>query len=413
MLIACSITKLNEARRIRRSMLKTKLKIVFAACMLSAAAFAQQGKIYQDGGNWVQEVSGSLATARKLHIRVEAGAVYVEGGSQPGITYKMITRVRTSSEEKARRQFDQYKLSASLHGDTASIEAECGSPHKFSGEYTITVPRDMELVKIETDGGAVSAKGISGRVEAETGGGKVHLEDIGGDANVETGGDAIEVDRIGGDLTAETGGGKLYLGSVKGLVNATTGGGDVMLLSGGRSAVLESGAGDIQVKQVGGDLKITTGGGNIDVDSASGPISVETAGGSIRIGWAKGLVRAETAAGRIELNGIPAVHAETASGGILARFIVLPGDHTDSVLETANGDIVVYLPVNFRASIRAAIEAANGQRIYSDFPEIPVRMEGNADWPQTITAEGSLNGGGPTIKVQTVSGNISFKRANQ
>jgi len=40
-------------------------------------------------------------------------------------------------------------------------------------------------------------------------------------------------------------------------------------------------------------------------------------------------------------------------------------------------------------------------------------MEGNADWPQTITAEGSLNGGGPTIKVQTVSGNISFKRANQ
>src|SRR5882724_8202443 len=97
------------------------------------------------------------------------------------------------SEEKARRQFDSYKINAYVKGDTAWIVAECGSPHRFSGEYVISVPRDMELVKVETDGGAVSAKGISGRVEAETGGGKIHLEDIGGDANAETGGDSIEV----------------------------------------------------------------------------------------------------------------------------------------------------------------------------------------------------------------------------
>jgi hypothetical protein len=109
---------------------------------------------------------------------------------------------------------------------------------------------------------------------------------------------------------------------------------------------------------------------------------------------------------------MPSVRAETGSGGILARFVVLAGDHADSVLETANGDIVVYLPANFRASVRAAIEAANGQKIYSDFPEIPVQMR-DSEWPQTITAEGNLNGGGPTIKVQTVSGNIWFRRANQ
>ena len=412
MLLARSITKMNEARRIGRSMLKTTFKIAIAALMLSAAAMAQQGKIYQDGGAWVQEVSGSLAGVKKLHVRVEAGAVHVEGGSQSGITYKMVTRVHSSSEEKARRQFDAFKLNAYVHGDVAFIVAECGSPHRFSGEYTISVPRDMEQVKIETDGGAVSTKGISGRVEAQTGGGKVHLEDIGGDASAETGGDDIEVNQIGGDVNVQTGGGKLYLGSVKGLVNASTGGGDVVLLSGGRGGVLESGGGDIQVKQSGGDLKISTGGGNIDVDNVAGPVEVETGGGSIRVGYAKGLVRAETGSGRIELNGMPSVRAETGSGGILARFVVLSGDHADSVLETANGDIVVYLPANFRASVRAAIEAANGQKIYSDFPEIPVQMR-DSEWPQTITAEGNLNGGGPTIKVQTVSGNIWFRRANQ
>jgi len=412
MLLARSITKMNEARRIGRSMLKTTFKIAIAALMLSAAAMAQQGKIYQDGGAWVQEVSGALAGVKKLHVRVEAGAVHVEGGSQSGITYKMVTRVHSSSEEKARRQFDAFKLNAYVHGDVAFIVAECGSPHRFSGEYTISVPRDMEQVKIETDGGAVSTKGISGRVEAQTGGGKVHLEDIGGDASAETGGDDIEVNQIGGDVNVQTGGGKLYLGSVKGLVNASTGGGDVVLLSGGRGGVLESGGGDIQVKQSGGDLKISTGGGNIDVDNVAGPVEVETGGGSIRVGYAKGLVRAETGSGRIELNGMPSVRAETGSGGILARFVVLSGDHADSVLETANGDIVVYLPANFRASVRAAIEAANGQKIYSDFPEIPVQMR-DSEWPQTITAEGNLNGGGPTIKVQTVSGNIWFRRASQ
>ena len=197
MLSARSITKMNEARRIGRSMLKTNFKIAIAALMLSAAAMAQQGRFIRSGG-WVQEVSGTLASVKKLHVRVEAGAVNVEGGSPSGISYQMVTRVHSSSEEKARRQFDAYKVNAYVHGDTAFIVAECSSPHRFSGEYAISVPRDMELVKIETDGGAVSAKGISGRVEAQTGGGKVHLEDIGGDASAETGGDSIEVNQIGG-----------------------------------------------------------------------------------------------------------------------------------------------------------------------------------------------------------------------
>jgi len=393
-------------------MLKANLKIVIAAVTLSAAAMAQQSKVYQESSGWAQEVAGSMSGAKNLRVRVEAGSVRVEGGSQTGISYKMVTHAHTSSEERARRQFEDYKLTASVRGDTAWIEADCRSPHRFSGEYVISVPNGIESVKIETDGGAVSVKGIGGRLEAQTGGGKLHLEAIGGNVNAETGGDSVEVNQIGGDLTVQTGGGSLYLGAVKGAVNASTGGGDIVLLSGGGSAILETGAGDIQVKQCGGDLKVTTGGGNIDVDTVVGPIEVETGGGSIRVGSAKGLVRAETGSGRIELNGIPSVRAETGSGGIMARFVSVSGDRADSVLETASGDIVVYLPVNFRARVRAAIEAANGHKIYSDFPEIPVRTE-DGEWPQMITAEGNLNGGGPTIKVQTVSGNIWFRRANQ
>ncbi len=65
-------------------MLKTNLKIVVAALMLSAAAMAQQGRIYQDAGGWAQEVSGSLAALRNCTSRVEAGEVRVVGGGSIG-----------------------------------------------------------------------------------------------------------------------------------------------------------------------------------------------------------------------------------------------------------------------------------------------------------------------------------------
>src|SRR5436305_14192359 len=79
-------------------------------------------------------------------------------------------------------------------------EWEGGSPHKFSSEVNVTVPRNMEFVKIETEGGDVVTTGISGRLEAQSGGGAIHLDDIGGTVNAETGGGAIDVGNVGSDL---------------------------------------------------------------------------------------------------------------------------------------------------------------------------------------------------------------------
>ena len=52
----------------------------------------------------------------------------------------------------------------------------------------INVPRNVDLVKVETDGGDLVAGGIAGRVEGESGGGSIHLDDIGGAVSAETGG---------------------------------------------------------------------------------------------------------------------------------------------------------------------------------------------------------------------------------
>ena len=169
-------------------MLKNTFKFALLAGLITTLCFAQQSSIQKEGGSWTSTVNGSLSGVRNLHIKVEVGAVRVEGGSSQGITYVIRNRSYESSEDRARRQFEQYKISSYTRGDTAWIVGDWqgGRPHKFSSEVTVSVPRDMELVKIETEGGNIVTAGISGRLEAESGGGSIHLDDISGAINAET-----------------------------------------------------------------------------------------------------------------------------------------------------------------------------------------------------------------------------------
>jgi hypothetical protein len=396
-------------------MLKKFSKLVAALLLILPLAVAQDSRVYREGGNWAQEITGTLAATKNLRIKVDMGAVRVVGGSQPGISYVIRNRVSSSSEDQARREFDSYKISAYVRGDTAWIVADWqgGRPHRFSGEFTVNVPRDMEAVKLETDGGSVSTTGIAGRVDAQSGGGSLHLDDIGGAINAETGGGSIDVGTTGGDLSLHTGGGSIKVLSAKGKINAESGGGSVVVVSGLQGAVLETGGGSIEVERCAGHVKASTGGGSIELGDIGGPAEIETGGGSIRLASAKGPVRAETGGGSIELNGVPSAHAETGAGGIVAKFVSSSAERTDSLLATSAGDITVYLAANLNLSIRASIEVANGHSIRSDFPEIRVTTEGGDYGPKTVTAEGSLNGGGPVLKVRATTGNISFRRASR
>ncbi len=398
-----------------RCMLKKLAKFVAVALLLLPLASAQETRVYREGGNWAQEVTGTLAAAKNLRVKVDVGSVHVQGGPQAGISYSIHNRVNTSSEEKARREFDSYKISAYVRGDTAWIVADWqgGRSHKFSGSFEVHVPREMEWVKVETEGGSVETTGISGRVDAESGGGSIRLDDLGGTVNAETGGGSIDVGAVGGDLSLRTGGGSIRVVSAKGKISAESGGGSVHVVSGLQSAVVETGGGSIKVERCAGHLKATTGGGSIDLGDVDGAAELETGGGSIRLSSAKGPVRAETGGGSIELNGVPAARAETGAGGIIAKFLLNGPERTDSVLETSAGDITVFLPSNLNITIRASIEMANGHNIRSEFSEIRVASDGCEYCPKTITAEGTLNGGGPVLKVRTTTGDIAFRRTGR
>ncbi|HZQ24747.1 MAG TPA: hypothetical protein VFA89_18305 [Terriglobales bacterium] len=393
--------------------LKLGATLTLLASLASLAMAQQQSRVLQEGGNWYQEVTGSLAPSKNLRIKVDVGSVKITGSGQKDITYVIRNRAYGASEEAARRLFETYKITSWVKGDTAWITGDWqGSrPRKFSGDFVINVPREMDWVKVETEGGSVVATNLAGRVDSQSGGGSIRLDDIGGTINAETGGGTIDVGSVGGELNLRTGGGSIAIHSAKGKINAESGGGSVVLTSGLQGAVLQTGGGSIKVNQCTGRVKASTGGGSIDLGDIDGPAEIETGGGSIHLSSAKGPVRAETGGGSIELYGVSSARAETGAGGIVAKFVSSTGERTDSVLETSAGDITVYLASDLPISVRATVDLANGHSIRSDFPDIHINSEGGEYGPKTLTAEGSLNGGGPVLKVRTTTGDIIFRRA--
>jgi hypothetical protein len=381
--------------------------------VLAPLARAQENQMTRESGAWVQALSGTLAGAKNVRIKLDMGSVVVHGGQQQGIHYVAHSRCY-SSEQDARREFASFKVNSFLKGDTAWIVAEWQGrrPRKFYGEFVIDIPRDAELLWIETGGGGVEATGVGGRVEIQTGGGKVRVDDVGGSVDVETGGDAIDIGTVGGDLKLETGGGNISIRSAKGKIQAETGGGNVLVLSGEQGVVVQTGGGNMEIKKCLGRVKASTGGGSISLGDIGGPADVETGGGSIRLTSARGRVGASSGAGTIELYGVPSARVETGAGGITVKFINTGAERNDSILETSAGDITVYIASDVAVSVRASVELGNGHHITSDFPDIHVASEGDKWSPRTLSAEGKLNGGGPILKVRTTTGNISFKRAN-
>ena len=376
---------------------------------------AQETHVSREGGAWAQEITGSLAAVKNLRVKVDMGSVVVRGGQQQGINYVVHTHFGNSSEQDARRQFEQYKVTAYVKGETAWIVGDWQGgrrPRRFSGEFSVVVPRDMALLKLETEGGNVDASGVAGRVEAESGGGSMKLDDIGGGANAETGGGSIDVGTVGGELNLHTGGGSIEVRHANGKVVAETGGGSVEIQSGAQGATIETGGGSVQVRQCNGKVKVSTGGGSVDLSDIGGPAELETGGGNIHLTSAKGHVHAETGGGGIELYDVPSARAETGGGGITVKLVNTGGERNDSDLETGAGDITVYIAADVAINVRASVDMGNGHRITSDFSDIHISSEGDKWGPKSLTAEGKLNGGGPTVKVHTSSGDICFKRAS-
>jgi len=385
------------------------------AALWALPATAQDSQVRREGENWVQVITGTLPAAHNLKVSTPIGSVRVTGGSQQGIQYTVTKKICTG-EAEAKRQLEGFRISGATRGDTAFIEAnsERGRYKRFSVQFVISVPREMALVKVDTEAGSIWVGNITGAAAVETSGGAINLTDIGGGVSASTAGGSIEVANAGGDAKLETQGGSITLRKVKGKVTAETAGGSIWVESADQMVIAETAGGSINIKQCGGELRASTAGGSVEVGDVNGAATLETAGGSIRLSSARGLVKANTAGGGIHLYKLMrGVSAETAAGAVAAEFVGNSADFTPSYLSTSVGDVIVYLPADMKVTVKAVIDTAVGHKIRSDFPELKITSEGSEWGPKEVFASGQINGGGPILKLHTTIGNIEVRKGSR
>jgi DUF4097 and DUF4098 domain-containing protein YvlB len=131
-------------------------------------------------------------------------------------------------------------------------------------------------------------------------------------------------------------------------------------------------------------------------------VNVETTNGSIVLNQLTGRVRAESTNGAVDGRNLSgAVSASTTNGGVDIAVTSLAPDGV--TLETTNGSVSLTVPSDAKGTISA--RCVNGGIKVKDL-----------DVETTETSrrrlEGTLNGGGPAIKLETVNGGIRLGRSS-
>jgi DUF4097 and DUF4098 domain-containing protein YvlB len=378
----------------------------------------KQGTLEHHGnGSWTEtyEWNAPAREGGKLILRADMGSVGIAPGASNQLEGRLVLRVYTGSEEKARRVFDAYHLSTrSIEGGGVYVSGELpGSRHRdrsVGAEFDIKLPARFNL-DVETQGGDIGVVGaLQGEARLTTAGGDIYTTDISGPSRVETAGGSITLGNLGARAEVRTAGGSIHIGNIRGDATIETSGGEIQVGKVGGGLRAETAGGDVVIAGAAGQVTAQTAGGQIQVGPTGGSVRAETAGGSIRLLGARGRVVVETAGGSIDLLQLGGgVRANTSAGRILAEFDATAKPFEASQLETSMGDVYVYLPVNLSLTIDAAIDAAAGHHIVTDFP-LSILGDKEDFSERTIRGQGTLNGGGEVLRIRTVAGNIEIRK---
>jgi hypothetical protein len=379
-------------------------------------AYVKRGGLQREGRAWVEETrcGAPVREGGRLVVRTHMGSVRIS----PGAADRMECRVRVSavagSEEEARALVSRFQLTARrvtgggvyLGGEAVpdyprrvmwNVSYEIQVPLRFSADIE-TRAGGIQVEKLDgelravTAGGDIRAGDVTGPVRAETAGGNIELGHIGQRLEARTAGGCVTVGDVKGDAVLETSGGQIIAGRIEGGVRAETAGGDIVLRSARTDIIAETAGGQIRIGEGGGSVRAETSGGSILLSAARGPIRVETAGGSINLYRIQGPIRATTAAGKI-----------------LAEIAATAEAFAASELETAFGDVEVYLPPDLPLTIDATIEMAAGHKILTDFP-LEIEDGEPRYQPAVVRGRGAVNGGGQLLRIHTVGGNIEIRK---
>lgn len=129
--------------------------------------------------------------------------------------------------------------------------------------------------------------------------------------------------------------------------------------------------GDITMHDISGDLEVNMKNGDIKLTNVAGPVV-----------------------------------ANTVSGDVTVRFV--PLRQGPSSISTVSGDVDVSMPANTKATLR--LRSVSGE-VYTDFDISMGKGQDDLRHVGGQVVDGSINGGGNTVSLKTVSGDIFVRKA--
>ena len=160
----------------------------------------------------------------------------------------------------------------------------------------------------------------------------------------------------------------------------------------------------ISAADITGDVNARTAGGELRFENIAGYINGRTAGGNIILHRCSGGANVKTAGGSIEIENDGPVLARTKGGSIQCQLQEASTDQDILLdLETMGGNINLSVLPDIIANVEAKVL---GGTVTTELP-VTVEMEGPIR-PNQL--QGTLNGGGPLLKLRTFGGNILLKK---
>jgi DUF4097 and DUF4098 domain-containing protein YvlB len=345
----------------------------------------------------------------KLTLDLETGGkvtVAGSGGSSVVVAYKLSSC------------FPDCDIRFTESGNGLRVETRFA----HSGNRTADVDLDIRVpssfdVALDSMGGAISISGVSGKFSGETKGGEITLDLVSGEANLVTMGGEIRVTNSKLDGRLKTMGGPVTIENVEGDVKGSSMGGDVRYKNvRGKDGKLASppNVGDPGLHDVTTDtVQISTMGGEITTEDAPDGADVMTMGGNIEIKSARNFVRAKTMGGDITIGSIDGWVQATSMGGNIE--VTVAGKGGDVTLTSMSGEIVLHVPRGFGMKLDLEIAyTKNSSKEYRITAPGGHAPSVTPDWDYShgtarkyIRMSGPVNGGGNTVTVKTINGNVT------
>jgi hypothetical protein len=304
---------------------------------------------------------------KNLHVQTSGGSITVIGGTANEARVEVFVKGNNGSDKLSKEAIEDrlkdYELSIKKEGETIHCIAKNKNESNWSNwkkglsiSFKIYSPEKI-ATNLVTSGGSISLKNLTGNLDFTTSGGGLNLQDLGGNIKGRTSGGGINISDCRDKIDVTTSGGGINAENCKGDVKLNTSGGGLKL------------------KDLDGNIKATTSGGSVKAENIKGELLTSTSGGSINLGNISASVKASTSGGSID--------ADIKS---LGKYLSL---------STSAGNIRVRMPLD--------------KGINLDLDGQKVKMPTLANFSGKIEKDrvnGSLNGGGISVKMDASSGGI-------